>query len=323
MEVKGIEASAVRKAVVNELQKEDSIKQKELEKERRDLESGVPSDPRLLAMAVAAENALEEAELARIERSFADVVKAADEANKARELKAAKEKADLQAASDAAEALLARTCKICYGLDCKKAACEYQTNVKTQEYAARSMIEVAKKLPVHRVAPKTKESMETTCRSAPVILDEEATKPVFNSIVHRKGDGEPGVDRFKQPTFSERRKLRKEPLPAVDELVFKLKLEAMFRVRSPELLLQLKNKAMRFLESYDCSHLTNRNIFNIVANAVGEAMNVGQEEADVRQALKNSEQNKETNKQAKLLKEGVVGNVGFGPFKKAVHLPTN
>jgi len=213
-----------------------------------------------------------------------------------------------------------RKCVHCGKLDCTQAMCIYKTHEANGHFKARAWNKMQEVQPFHRSLPATAESAAVTNRTSEYVCNPSADKPVFNPVVKRKGKEEQGIDRYKRPGYFERRKLRAQPLPASDELVFKLKLEAAFRPRTPELFLQLKNKAVRYLEQFDTTQLTQRALYNLVVNAVGEAMTIGQEEANVRQALKNSEQLRETHKQSAMLKTGALGKMGI--LRREAALPT-
>lgn len=66
------------------------------------------------------------------------------------------------------------------------------------------------------------------------------------------------------------------------DLVYALKLEAAFVPRSVSLMLQLKQKAKKWLGNWDLSAYTSEQVYRMVVGAVGQAMLVDQAEEDVR-----------------------------------------
>lgn len=66
------------------------------------------------------------------------------------------------------------------------------------------------------------------------------------------------------------------------DLVYALKFEAAFIPRSANLLLQLKQKARKWLKGWDLSNYTSKEIYDMAMNAVGQAMLVDPKEEQVR-----------------------------------------
>lgn len=85
--------------------------------------------------------------------------------------------------------------------------------------------------------------------------------------------------RCKPPWYASCFPCARLPLLKTDnDLLYHLKLEAAFCPREPLLLLQLKQKAKRFLGDYDMSKYTMKEIYDMVADAVTKAYLVGPDE---------------------------------------------
>lgn len=92
------------------------------------------------------------------------------------------------------------------------------------------------------------------------------------------------------------------------ELCQYLRTEALFRPRTPELILILKGKAMRFLDTYDLSHTVTPSMRYLwIIAALKVAMLISPEEDSFRQCLKDHDQEELRKKTTLLHKEGVVG----------------
>lgn len=114
-----------------------------------------------------------------------------------------------------------------------------------------------------------------------------------------------------RPPRSERR-AKQHLVEDVDgELAEYLMLEAALRPRNASLLIQLKGKAMRFLEKYDCSDISYGRRRRMVLAAVKLAMLIDAAEDGVRQCLKEEEQDELRQKHDKFLNKGVVGHSGL------------
>lgn len=70
-----------------------------------------------------------------------------------------------------------------------------------------------------------------------------------------------------------------------EDLVAELQLDAAFQPRTPSLMIQLKNKARRFMARFDCSNYSKMEITNIILRAVAIAMCVPQEELKIEALL--------------------------------------
>lgn len=118
----------------------------------------------------------------------------------------------------------------------------------------------------------------------------------------------------------DRRAMRNRVEDVDEELLAYLQLEAALLVRTPALMLTLKNKAARFLDKYDTTMITYKRRYTLVMSAVTKAMDITPEEIALRQYLKNDAQAEERMKQDKLLTKGDPGHKGFfGGVTK--HLP--
>lgn len=73
------------------------------------------------------------------------------------------------------------------------------------------------------------------------------------------------------------------------DLVYHLKMEAMFTPRTPLLLQQLKMKAKRWLASWDMSKYSSEQVFKMMLHGVTMAYTISDAERDVMRALKDSE----------------------------------
>jgi hypothetical protein len=81
-----------------------------------------------------------------------------------------------------------------------------------------------------------------------------------------------------------REKLRKR-MQTDRDLVSELKMEAAFLPRTPQLAMQLKQRARKWMAQFDCSLLTLDQQYKLVVRAVGAAMLISQEEEKVRTLL--------------------------------------
>lgn len=73
------------------------------------------------------------------------------------------------------------------------------------------------------------------------------------------------------------------------DLVYHLKMEAMFTPRTPLLLQQLKMKAKRWLAAWDMSKYSSEHIFKMMLHGVTMAYTISDAERDVMKALKDPE----------------------------------
>jgi len=102
------------------------------------------------------------------------------------------------------------------------------------------------------------------------------------------------------------------------ELAYFLKVEALLKPRNDALLAQLVGKAKRFLERYDCTDMTHERRYELIIGAVKIAMLIDNLEDSVRQTLKNPAQDELRAKNAKFVKQGIVGHSGhslLGTFR--------
>ena len=117
-----------------------------------------------------------------------------------------------------------------------------------------------------------------------------------------------GVDHLRRLTTRAHNRL---PLLVDEELTAYLQCEFAFRPRTPELLPQMAGKARQFLARYDCSDLTWKRRAEMVIRCVGAAMDVTQQEYEVRQHLRDPKQCDERDKQMQLLTTGLVSRGGL------------
>lgn len=122
--------------------------------------------------------------------------------------------------------------------------------------------------------------------------------------------------------YDERRRRRLYVEKADYALLNHLKMEAMFRPRTPALMLALKMKARKFLEKFDLSEAFPHELVEMVANSVAIAMDISEEEEGVRQHLKHPQQSILRAKHALMLREGYVGARRPYGRKVPVYLPT-
>nr|ASM94015.1 putative ORF1 [Barns Ness breadcrumb sponge tombus-like virus 2] len=114
------------------------------------------------------------------------------------------------------------------------------------------------------------------------------------------------------------RKVCRKTVGQIDlELRSYLQYEALFKPRTPELLLLLKHKADQFLRGFNTMELTWQWRLEHVTGAVAFAMDISTNERIARQHLKNGSQCEERKKQAKLLQQGDAGRTGL--FVKKNH----
>jgi len=105
-------------------------------------------------------------------------------------------------------------------------------------------------------------------------------------------------------------------LPTETELHFYLVLEFAFVPRDCTVMRQMTNKAKSYLNTFDTHIYTAEDRFRLVMKAVRSAMCVTPEEEFVRASLKNPSVQEVAHKQAAFIKEGFVGNEGFGSVKR-------
>jgi hypothetical protein len=117
-----------------------------------------------------------------------------------------------------------------------------------------------------------------------------------------------------------RRPQRVAPHYANCDLVHLLRLEYAFKPRTSNMLSQMAAKSRIYLSRYDCSDLTAKEQYNLIISAVSAAMEISPLEEQVRQSLRNSEGNQARHKQARMIREGILGNKLFGSPDK---LPSN
>lgn len=108
-----------------------------------------------------------------------------------------------------------------------------------------------------------------------------------------------------------RRALRQCVIGADEELVDLLRLEALLQPRTPELMLRLKGKAMRYLDKFDMTAITAARRFTMVTTAVTTAMIISPDEDKVRQTLKSPEQQMLREKGSRFAAGGVIGHSGW------------
>jgi hypothetical protein len=132
--------------------------------------------------------------------------------------------------------------------------------------------------------------------------DEVAAKPLKAHV--------PVYSQASVPSRVDRR-ARKHDMGLVDEeLLYYLRLEALFRDRTPALLMTLKIKARGFLTKFDVSRLSQRELFEMIATAVGHAMDIPPEEHYVRQHCKRDDQEDARHKNHDFLVNGNAGVSG-------------
>lgn len=90
------------------------------------------------------------------------------------------------------------------------------------------------------------------------------------------------------------------------ELVGYLKLEAAFVPRTTSLLLQLKNKARRYLDQFDLSIYTSEQVYEFITRAVGVAMLISPEEERVRALLNHPMENKARHYHQQFFRDGIL-----------------
>lgn len=117
-----------------------------------------------------------------------------------------------------------------------------------------------------------------------------------------------------------KRPQRVAPHYADCDLVHLLRLEYAFKPRTANMLSQMAAKSKIYLAKYDCTELTAKQLYNMIISAVSAAMEISPLEEQVRQSLRNSEGNVARHKQARMIREGILGNKLFGPPDK---LPSN
>lgn len=164
-------------------------------------------------------------------------------------------------------------------------------------------IDVVESLPKKFVAPhRTEARMERPD-------DPEAVKPLKTAssvpidTMRNKGDF---LQKVKRPQ-------RVAPSYADCDLVHLLRVEYAFKVRSANMLPLMAAKCKQYLAKYDCTQLTAKDQYNLIISAVSAAMEISPLEEQVRQSLRNSEGNMARVKQARMLRDGVLGNKLFGP----------
>lgn len=146
--------------------------------------------------------------------------------------------------------------------------------------------------------------------------DPEVVKPV-------KGINEKPISTMKNrgdPLHRVRRPQRVAPHYADCDLVHLLRLEYAFKPRTAGMLSQMAAKAKIYLAKYDCTSLTAKDQYNLVISAVSAAMEISPLEEQVRQSLRNPEGNMARHKQARMIREGILGNKLFRSPDK---LPSN
>lgn len=146
--------------------------------------------------------------------------------------------------------------------------------------------------------------------------DPEVVKPIKSGVAERietmKNRGD-----FLQTV---RRPQRVAPHYANCDLVHLLRLEYAFKPRTANMLSQMAAKSRIYLSRYDCTELTAKEQYNLIISAVSAAMEISPLEEQVRQSLRNSEGNMARHKQARMVREGILGNKFFGAPDK---LPSN
>jgi len=125
-----------------------------------------------------------------------------------------------------------------------------------------------------------------------------------------------GVDHLRRAVTKPHDRL---PLVVDEELTAYLQCEFAFRPRVPELMPQMAGKARQFMARYDCSELTWSRRAEMIIRCVGAAMDVTQQEYEVRQHLRDPKQSDERDKQMQLLTTGLVSKGGL--LTNSVRLP--
>jgi hypothetical protein len=168
----------------------------------------------------------------------------------------------------------------------------------------------AKAKPIRFLAPHSTGVTETRDD------DPEVTKPVKTARAEKietmKNRGDFG-QRVRRPQ-------RVAPHYADCDLVHLLRLEYAFKPRTASMLSQMAAKAKMYLTKYDCTELSAKEQYNLIISAVSAAMEISPLEEQVRQSLRNSEGNMARHKQARMIREGILGNKLFGAPDK---LPSN
>lgn len=70
------------------------------------------------------------------------------------------------------------------------------------------------------------------------------------------------------------------------DLVYHLKMEAAFVPRTPQLLVQLKHRARKWMAQWDCSHYSSKEQYRIMMAAIGQAMCIDQWEENIRTLMR-------------------------------------
>lgn len=173
------------------------------------------------------------------------------------------------------------------------------------------LAEVASKVkPVRFVAPHKTSAVERRDD------DPEIVKPVKSGEVEQ-------IETMKnRGDFLQRKKRPQRVAPhyANCDLVHLLRLEYAFKPRTSNMLSQMAAKSRIYLSRYDCSELTVKEQYNLIISAVSAAMEISPLEEQVRQSLRNSEGNMARHKQARMIREGILGNKLFRAPDK---LPSN
>lgn len=105
------------------------------------------------------------------------------------------------------------------------------------------------------------------------------------------------------------------------EIVSYLQLEFAGERRDADTPRKMFGKARKFIKTFDLTHLTGTEVYEIVVRAVAAAVRVPVAEQEMRQFLKDSDTIKEMGKHNKLVSDGDAGRIG-ALFKKSFRLPS-
>jgi hypothetical protein len=108
----------------------------------------------------------------------------------------------------------------------------------------------------------------------------------------------------------ERRACQKYAPNCDSELIYYLKVEAMYQDRTPALARILHGKGKRFLERFDTADITWERRYTILASAVRVACMIDNDEEALRESFKSEEQQEMIRKNHDFLTKGIVGHSG-------------
>lgn len=164
--------------------------------------------------------------------------------------------------------------------------------------------------PIRFLAPHKTQAVDSRNDDPEIVKPLKTVESVPIDTMKNKGD-------FLQKV---RRPQRTAPHYADCDLVHLLRLEYAFKPRTASMLSQMAAKSKIYLSKYDCTELTAKQLYNMIISAVSAAMEISPLEEQVRQSLRNSEGNQARHKQARMIREGILGNKLFGAPDK---LPSN